>query len=100
MNNTDESRKEFESFIREEFAPEVLDSVLRKGGSDSYAETMTHWYWKVWQASRAKPIKLPMRQEPRYEYDTGTFMELCEDGNYLDVDEVKQAIEAAGYRYE
>jgi len=87
MSNTDESRKDFESWIRQEFTPEVIDRALQKGGSDSYAETMTHWYWKAWQASRTKPIAMPII----YTVDN------CQ---YYYKADIQEAIEAAGYRCE
>lgn len=101
MTNTD-AKKEFDDWWRSHllnawlhYPRATADNMPELWGSAN--ENMA---WIAWQASRSKPIVLPMRQEPRYEYDTGTFMELYEHGNYLDVDEVKQAIEAAWYRCE
>ena len=95
-----ESRKEFEEWATENRNAYFPDFTRANDKKDDYYGVATQAAWEAWQAAREKPIKLPMRQEPRYEYDTGPIMELSEYGNYLDVDEVKQEIEAAGYRWE
>jgi len=87
MTNT-ESRKEFEEWIEFEF-PCSHERLLQKGGSGVYADTMTHWYWRAWQASRAKPIVLPMPWIEEVEPDVLAMRTIC-----------KAAIEAAGYRCE
>ena len=82
MNNT-ESRKAFEEWA----VTEILK--LPRDSDGFYMNITTHKAWEAWQASRAKPIVLPMPWIEEVEPDVLEMRTIC-----------KAAIEAAGYRCE
>lgn len=102
MTNTDKSRKEFEAWFMssEDYRDGDLDTYL--DDEDLYLNQDVQLDWNMWQsawqASRAKPIKLP--DEQGIPPTATTEQRHRRSGYNFAVHAAKQAIEAAGYRYE
>ena len=96
-----ESRKEFESWATENRNAYFPDFTRANDKKDNYYGIATQAAWEAWQAAREKPIKLPV-DKPDYPGNTPHAVSVndIKDGYNLALWRAKQAIEAAGYRYE